>query len=363
MKKRENGLDLLRIISAFFVVALHVCTNELKMVKAANVLNAEFFFFTIIRHFTSIAVVCFFCLSGAFILKAGSTADYMSFYKKTWKKIVIPTIVFSIFFFFFESFIYYRVGVYSHLGDISYGTALMVQLTMLLTGIPAEHMWYMFTLIGLYLLAPFVVIVKERIGERAFGKAAVALCVWGTIDALIQAPKVYWSLGFCADLLGMFMLGYVVHEWALKRKDNRKLGLRMLGAGFFVYITEYCIYLLIRGNESLTRYITPETVCNVFAIAAALCFVAALTILNVKRNFGYPSLLTFWVYLVHPIVMSLLFVIETVIFHVSYMEIGQKEPILVGTANTLIVFVLSFTAVHIVQKCLSYKKKSLKGNA
>lgn len=363
MKKRENGLDLLRVISAFFVVAVHVCTLELKMVKAAGVLNAEFFFFTIIRHFTSIAVVCFFCLSGAFVLKAGSTADYVSFYKKMWKKIVIPTIAFSIFYFFFESFIYYRFGVYSYLGDISYGTALMVQLTMLLTGIPAEHMWYMFTLIGLYLLAPFVVIVKERIGERAFGKVAIALCAWGTVDALIQAPKVYWSLGYCADLLGMFMLGYVVHEWALKRKDDTKLGLRMLGAGFLAFITEYGIYLLIRGNESLTRYITPEKVYNVFAVAAALCFVAALTILNVKRDFGYPSLLTFWVYLAHPIVMCLLFVLETAIFHVSYMEIGQKEPVLVGAANTLIVFVLTFAAVHVVETCLSRRKKKEKGNA
>lgn len=357
MRKRENGLDLLRIIASFFVVACHVCTFELREVQSAGEFTPAFFLFTSIRRLTTVSVICFFLLSGAFVLKSGATADYPAFYRKSWKKLVVPTFYFSVFYFFFESIVYYKVGLYSYLGDISFGTAVLNQVVMALTGQPGVHLWYMYTLIGLYLIAPFLVIIREKVGERAFRNIAVVLCIWGTVDALIQAPKVYWSLGYCMDLAGMFMMGYVAHEWALKKRDNRKLGWVMLAVGCAIVILEDIIHLRFSGNEVFMLHITPDAVYNAFAILAALSFICALTIIDIKRDFGYPSLISFWVYLVHPAVLMLLLIAESAIFDVPYMEIGLDNMIPTGMINTIIVFVISYLLAHCIEKCISLNSK------
>ena len=90
MMKRENGLDLLRIFAAYLVVTLHVCTFIRQYVADIGELNFSYHYFMFIRQMTTSAVIVFIMLSGAFVLKASSTKDFASFYKKTWKKLCIP---------------------------------------------------------------------------------------------------------------------------------------------------------------------------------------------------------------------------------------------------------------------------------
>ena len=86
MKKRENALDLLRILAAYLVVTVHVCTFERKFVTGIGELNFNYHYFVFIRNIAQNAVIIFIMLSGAFVLKASSTKDFGTFYKRTWKK-------------------------------------------------------------------------------------------------------------------------------------------------------------------------------------------------------------------------------------------------------------------------------------
>lgn len=359
MNKRENGLDLLRIIAAYLVVSLHVCTFERNLVSDLGELNFNYHYFMFIRQITTSAVIVFIMLSGAFVLKASSTKDIGTFYKKTWKKLGIPTVIFSFFYWLFNAFVYWKTGIYGlayGIEDLTYPQALLFQGISFLKGIPSEHMWYMYTLIGLYLMAPFVALGKEKTGEAGFKKIAFIVCIWGIIDALVNPSSLFWGIGYCAQLLGVFMMGYVVHEWALERKGKNGLGCFLIVLATVITAVEYFIFLAIRDNSTLFSYVTPMAPYNLILVIASLVYVAGFTIIDIKKDFGYLSLLTFWVYLLHPAIMMVLFLIEEAAFKVPYLEIGNSSPFLIGTGNSILVYVLSFVFGHMIEKCSSGKK-------
>lgn len=359
MTKRENGLDLLRIFAAYLVVTLHVCTFIRQYVADIGELNFSYHYFMFIRQMTTSAVIVFIMLSGAFVLKASSTKDFASFYKKTWKKLCIPTVILSFFYWFFNAFIYWKTGIYGMvfgIEDLTYPQALMFQGISFLKGTPSEHMWYMYTLIGLYLMAPFVALGKEKLGESRFKKIAIIVCLWGIIDALVNPSSLFWGIGYCAQLLGVFMMGYVAHEWALLRKGKNGLGCALIVLATAITAVEYFIFLSIRDNGTLSAYVTPMVPYNLILVIATLFYVAGFTIIDIKKDFGYLSLLTFWVYLLHPAIMMVLFLIEEAVFKVPFLEIGRESPILIGTGNSILVYVLSFVCGHVIEKCSSRKK-------
>ena len=80
-KDRESNFDLLRIISAFAVIILHVSYWFLKIDDASAFSNCHFLTL-LLTSITRFAVPCFFMLSGAFILADERNADYKYFYKK-----------------------------------------------------------------------------------------------------------------------------------------------------------------------------------------------------------------------------------------------------------------------------------------
>ncbi len=360
MRKRENGLDLVRILAAFLVVAVHVCTVQRKAALASDVIDFNYHFFAGMRHLGQSAVIVFIMLSGAFVLKAKSTADYKSFYKKSWGKIVVPTIIFSIFYLFFEWFIYYKTGVFDGYleGNVAFNS-FFIQLVLALEGLPAEHMWYMYALVGIYVLAPFVAMAKEKMSERDFTIACIVMCVWGVVDALTQPQILNWGIGFVSRLLGIFMMGYVVHEWALKKSGNG-LAITLILCGLTVNVIEYIVHVIIRNNTKLDEILTPTRPYNAVLVVASMLFIAGFTILDIKADLFYPSALTYWVYLVHPAVMMLLFILESAIFKVPYLEIGIKNPIASGMANTVVVFILSFIIAHFIEKFTSGRAKKVK---
>jgi peptidoglycan/LPS O-acetylase OafA/YrhL len=365
-RKRENSLDLLRIIAAILVCAVHVCNVGRAQAAEYTELNFEFHYFYVMFHFGQAAVACFIALSGAFIIKADTTKNYPVFYKRTWKKVVIPTIFFSVFYILFEACTnsFGKPGVTNPAGE--FPKALFGKLVMGVMGFPAVHMWYMFMLMVLYLLAPFVVLAREYMGEKHCAKAAVVLWVLGAVDAVSHQTRVSWSLGYTADLLGIFMLGYVMHEWASKRRGKTVQGILLIAGGCGLILAEYVIWLFTRGN-ALISMILQQRPHNPFLSMGALLCIAGFTMLEMKCNMGTLSLLTLWVYIVHPAVMEIVFRIEGAVLHVPSEEIGLKNPVLTGTVNIVIVAVLSFIVSYFVDKLMNAPRKKRgnmqKGNA
>ena len=156
-KKREANYDLLRIISAFAVIMLHVSGGFLMSDEAGIPANSSFPIM-LINHLVRFAVPCFLMLSGAFLLADEKNADYTYFYKKSVRNIGITGLI------FFFLYTMYRVaklvlsGVVLHTdGMDAFWDALLSIFKDLMLGRPWAHLWYLSVLAVLYLAVPFVI--------------------------------------------------------------------------------------------------------------------------------------------------------------------------------------------------------------
>ena len=189
---REKNYDLLRGISCISIVLLHIAalyTEQESIYSSYS--NLEFSICDFLQIITRTAVPCFVMLSGAFMLDR-KKLNVLSFYKKSFFKLGIPTLVFSL--------LYILVRIISNHG-------IKTVIIETLNGKPIGHMWYMFMLAGLYLVYPFVYYFKEAVSDRTF--------IVYTIIAVVLSSTIHftchliWPIWFL-EYIGYFMAGYCI---------------------------------------------------------------------------------------------------------------------------------------------------------
>lgn len=153
--KHENSYDLLRIVSAFAVISIHVSAIWL----SANTSEAIFgilyktnllstCLWNVMARF---AVPCFMMMSGTLLLSNERNRDYSSFYKKQFHRIRIPTIVFIILYLLYGLATAAAAVLVKRKDDIS---RLLQPFQVALTG--NNHLWYLYAMAGVYLLVPIM---------------------------------------------------------------------------------------------------------------------------------------------------------------------------------------------------------------
>lgn len=181
-------------------------------------------------------------------------------------------------------------------------------------GAPYFHLWYLFSLIGLYLAAPFVIRLAENLrggGINLYGRSAVIFLLLASASYVTSDHILNWDIGLQFCFLSYFLVGYKLREWGKTRKNN-KLGLFLITIGVVVNVgIGYFNYL--RGLGGL-----PVDVCNIRqnplsygplapAEVVASCFTfAGFSVMTVKRDLYKLSRCTFLIYLIHPGVMDVI---------------------------------------------------------
>lgn len=188
-KTRESNYDLLRIISAIAVIAIHVSGTWIGAVTNEKIFGQFYHngilatcFYHVLSRF---AVPCFIMLSGAFILADERNADYKKFYRKTFINVGIPTLLFSLYYFLY-SFLKAVMAVWIKGREITY---LLQPIKNWIKGAPYYHMWYLYMMIGVYLLVPLILLFKKQVGEKIFSRV--------TWIFLVCASMGYW---FCISI-------------------------------------------------------------------------------------------------------------------------------------------------------------------
>lgn len=156
-KVREPNFDLLRILSALAVIILHVSGGFLKYDEMKVPTNCNISVL-LLNHIVRFAVPCFFMLSGAFILDNERNADYKYFYKKAFKNIGVTCVVFCLLYTFYSvAKLMLSVFIFNKHDFNYFMNELLAVMKNLVAGQPAGHLWYLFTLAGLYFASPFVI--------------------------------------------------------------------------------------------------------------------------------------------------------------------------------------------------------------
>jgi len=299
--QRESNFDLLRIICAIAVISIHVSDTYVFAFESKDIFGSyytmHFWVSTAYNVLSRFAVPCFCMLSGAFILTDQRNIDYKYFYKKSFKNIGVQTIIFSLLYFAYSIF-RVIVAVILKVRDVE---DMWLPVKQLLAGKPFYHMWYLYMLIGIYLLAPFVIRFKDCIGEENFSKVVWIFWIVSCISGWTSTHEINWDIGLSACYLGYFMLGFEIRKNRSLHMSNIKGGLLViLGILTEVFLAILCYRAALDpdGVDLLHKIASAGPFAPLVMAASVLIF-AGFSMMDIRKDFGKLSSYTFLIYLAH----------------------------------------------------------------
>ena len=315
MTSRKNSYDLLRIISAFAVVLIHVNAT---ITADANISLLNWTLGSFINTITRFSVPCFVMLSGALLLNNKKNANYSYFYRKSFYKIGIPLCVFTLLSLLF-----------------SMGTALIEKnslIEVIKTYVLGDfnNYWFMFMLIGLYFLVPIIIRIKETVKFSTYCVFAVCWVVFACISQATSVYSVSYSFGIIFSFVSYFVLGDIIYEIQKKVKHPYICIIFSL----LLFIAEF----VIRNCFNLTVYLTSaySSWFSPIVVLASLFLFMGFSNINIKGNFSKLSGWTYIIYLAHTKIYLLLLALGA-----KFSSVIQTHSYLSICVVSILTFILS----------------------
>lgn len=305
---KEKNFEFLRGISCICIIVLHVsgwCYGEYGY---GSIMDEYFFGATFFNVFTRYAVPSFIMLTGAFTLNNPKNCQFLSYYKKVFWSIVLPTLLASVIYVLYTLFMKVFFG-----GQAVMDAALGSIKLWIIYGDPYGHMWYMYMLIGFLIWAPFLCRFFQSLTlplKWIIGLIGLIIgCVWyGT-------GEVIWPLKFLQHI-GFFFLGAVIREQAKTYKVPKVakmfgvVSLLMLVLTYLVVYGQTVSFILLRMNFQ-------ERLSPTIIIGSVATFI---WISNLKMDYNPVNKVaehSFFVYLIHGGVISVIENIWNDILHLQ----------------------------------------------
>jgi surface polysaccharide O-acyltransferase-like enzyme len=238
---KKSYISNLRVLATFSVVLLHSAGAHLLQfhqlqLDVWNVAN-------LFDSFTRFAVPVFVMISGAVLL--GRDEDLGTFTRKRISRLLIP--------FIFWSLLYATLKYYSILSEFSFWKSAKLIITDASLG-SAIHLWYLFMIIGLYLIIPILrkwtVLYREN-EIRYFLAIWVATVVIGFFQiGLLQKVNFTYFTGF----IGYLVLGYYLDRVVIRHTKMftvMSLGFITLGAVTIAFLSRQ---ESLANNEIVYKY-------------------------------------------------------------------------------------------------------------
>ncbi|OOQ59638.1 hypothetical protein BC343_05595 [Mucilaginibacter pedocola] len=282
----------------FAVVVLHTASPLLFAYKTTTVGN--WMASDVYNAVTRFAVPVFVMITGA--LSLGREYELSSFLKKRIGRLILPFLFWSlvyVFYQWYEEIIYFKGTVWEN---------ICLVLHQLKTG-TSYHLWYVYLLIGLYLIIPIIGRFARQATEK---ELRYFLALW-FITILISGP--YLSRYSTAIELRYFSgyIGYLVLGYYLANKQINFPGLALIATLLFVcfaiVIAIGTYYLEVKTHELSTFFYEPLGPF-VVVLAASAFLIAKNTLITIgprlTKVFDKASANTLGIYFVHALILNIL---------------------------------------------------------
>ncbi|NOH01137.1 MAG: acyltransferase family protein [Chloroflexi bacterium] len=322
-------VDFARFIGAFLVVLAHI-TGWGTEPSAAGA-----FYYTVSR----VGVPIFFLISGYLLLT--KEEDLWTFFKKRAARILIPFLAWSILYDVLNSQAFAETGVTLE--------AVLKMFIRILRGPREGHLWFFYSLIGLYLLTPIlrVFVAKAKPSELFYYIAlwflvAPVLYIVEGLTPLKNGFEVYYTGGY----VGYFLLGFYLGKHETTPRLVR-FALAVFLAGFLFSFAVFHFDLPPHGNELPFRSYPSLNIIlmslGAFVLVKAIGEKAPAPLL---RFSGWVSGASFGIYLVHPLILRWM----TAWWVSLGFDPAAGNSLFVLPVVALILFLLSWLLVFLVGK-------------
>ncbi|QLB12703.1 surface polysaccharide O-acyltransferase-like enzyme [Bisgaardia hudsonensis] len=320
---RNISIDALRVIATILVILLHISGGYVVSIGDEEY-NFNFWTANLIDSFSRICVPLFVLISGRYLLD--KKEPIQDFYKKRVQRILLPLIFATVIYSFYQF-----IGIYYVTGKFNFNTIA----NNIILGKPYYHLWYLYMLLGLYLITPILREIKEKLTLKQCYTLSIGLIIFGmildTYDSVLGNKTFFmlWSLKY----LGYFFLGYLL-------KDLRYFSVLSLSLIYIIssIATAIATYFTLSYFNSLYfyNYLSP------FVIISSLAFYQIFSQINLKNVlFEKLAPLTLGIYIIHAGVLSVL------------VKIFEKYPLQIST-NIIIEIIIKFSIVFSISMIISY---------
>lgn len=200
---RETNIDLLRILSIFAVIIIHTNAyfyNDGYGIPAGVITE-------VINFCNRFCVPCFIMISGAFALKNKNTDNWISYYRRRFVQVVVPYLLIA--------------GLwlaYYALFPID-GETLFGSICHVFCG-EYGNLWFMPTIILLYLITPYIQMIKATATKKQWCEGAMGLMLWAMVSATPVGKS--YSLGNVGNYLAFYILGDVIYSFEIRQKNKAR---------------------------------------------------------------------------------------------------------------------------------------------
>lgn len=318
-------MDLIRIFACFFVIVVHVACQGFYDFSD---------FWTICAKFDAAVRLCvplFFMLSGYLLLNGQECFKLGYFLKKRFLRILLP------FFVILVAYIFVRHW------------SIKEWLFSCITGKVEGHLWFVYALVGLYLIVPLFMPLFQNANGLKIVRFYVVLWLFSAVFYPYFKRYFEWNLNpfeqfnfhYFFGFLGFFFLGGLFR--------HIKVTVRWRWFYFLVYIlTSILIYKCtkhysLRMNAPNTLFV--EYLSPLVVLQSVVFFLSLKDIAFQNRFIHFLSEHTYWMYLGHSVVMQKIQVIADI-----WVKENTTWNILVLSVSTfLIAFLFALPAFYFEQ--------------
>lgn len=294
---RRRDFDLLRVCSMLGVIYLHVASGALHRPQEGGL----WAFSNPIAALSAAAVPLFFMLSGALLLSQDKTAELGYLLRRRLPRVVVPALCWS--------------GlILGYLWATGQGERALASLSTLLNTPVVVPYWFLYALVPLYLLSPFLKLMTDGMEE---GHWRYALGLWAGLTLGLATVRLFvpehlqltftehWTMNInvAGGYLGYFLLGAYLDRHKAPRAAPAALG-ALLCLCISVGGTWWDTYRAMSYSTRFTDYLSLLT-----AALAALLFLLARALWWGKSSGPRLTLLanlSFPMYLAHPLVIGVI---------------------------------------------------------
>ena len=330
--------DLLKIIAIYAVIIIHTAAPLLIRYKRIGM--EGWWIANIYESLSRWCIPVFFMLSGAFLIeKAGNETAGKFFFRRS-QKIIIPFIIWSA--------LYFVWRIYVNGEDL-----LWWNFVPLLFQEPIYyHLWYIYILIELYLLAPILGIYVKGASAADLTYFLLLWFIFGSIIPLFQSCcnlHTYFTMGEYMSVfnyVGYFLLGYVLR--GVKLKWIQAVLFLLLFVLGFVISAYGTYYLMFQKNEnrfldSFYQYFSANVMAmsiSIYLLFKSIPFPTSAG--GIIRSVGacVPG-----IYFIHAMIIAIL---KRGMLGITFSD-RNFYPVVGIPLFALVVFVISFFIIQIIR--------------
>jgi surface polysaccharide O-acyltransferase-like enzyme len=287
---------VIRTIAIVSVIAIHATNEDV----AAQMTQLDFFRWSVVNVYQAIFRVTglplFVMLTGFLLLQPEKyTESLRIFFKKRWNRLAASVFFFGIVYFIWDFTV----------KNQPFTSNFVIQ-NMLSVG-PYYHFWYLYMIVGVYLLTPFIRLLMPNLTKKYIGYFAALWFTGTTIVSVMPMfgftvnTDIFPILGF----VGYFVLGAFLPQ--VKINTKYLLALIVVGIAAISIGTYYMAWF---GNSKL--YFFQEYLNPIVILTSMMVFIVLFRTTPGKLQ-SYPKInrvvdtisdFTLPIFLLHPIIME-----------------------------------------------------------